>query len=375
MAKSRKFFDESTEQSKIKAEIVAKYFWAWANAIKRTAEKRNTNIAYIDLFAGPGRYKDGAKSTPILVLERAVADPFMQKRLVTLFNDKSPEFSSDLVAAIKDVPGIENLQHQPDVSTSDVGTEIVKMFQEMNLVPTLFFVDPWGYKGLSLQLIGSVLKDWGCDCIVFFNYNRINMGLNNDIVQEHMNELFGEERANELRNRLEGLEPEEREYEILEAITQALQELGGEYVLPFTFKRETGERTSHNLIFVSKHVLGYTIMKSIMASYSSQSPQGVPSFGYSPATERQPLLFELSRPLDDLCEMLLSDFAGKTLTMQLVFDRHHIGKPFIESNYKDALNHLESEGKIVADPPADKRVKRKGKVTFAGRVKVTFPER
>ncbi len=375
MGKNKKFFDELKEQSKIKAEIVSKYFWAWAKVIKKTVEKKNTNIAYIDLFAGPGRYKDGAKSTPILVLERAVDDPFMQERLVTIFNDKSPEYSSDLIEAIREVPGIENLQHTPRVITSDVGTEIVEMFQEMNLVPTLFFVDPWGYKGLSLQLIGSVLKNWGCDCIVFFNYNRINMGLNNHIVRDHMNALFGMKRAEELRNRLEGIEPVEREYEILEAITQSLQELGGKYVLPFTFKRENGERTSHYLIFVSKHIRGYTIMKSIMAGYSSQTHQGVPSFGYSPATERQPLLFELSRPLDDLCEMLLHDFAGQTLTMHQVFEKHNVGKPFIESNYKDALNHLEEEGKIVANPPADQRVKRKGKVTFAGHVKVTFPER
>ena len=69
----------------------------------------------------------------------------------------------------------------------EVGKEIVKMFEQMRLVPTLFFVDPWGYKGLSLSLINSVLKNWGCDCIIFFNYNRINMGLHNEAVEEHMN--------------------------------------------------------------------------------------------------------------------------------------------------------------------------------------------
>src|SRR5207248_10024637 len=41
---------------------------------------------------------------------------------------------------------------------------------------TFLFVDPFGYKGLSLQLVNSVIKDWGCDCVFFFNYNRISMG-------------------------------------------------------------------------------------------------------------------------------------------------------------------------------------------------------
>ena len=53
------FFDEQTEQSLVKATIVAKYFDAWASVIVNT-QKRNPHqpqkIAYIDLFAGPGRY-------------------------------------------------------------------------------------------------------------------------------------------------------------------------------------------------------------------------------------------------------------------------------------------------------------------------------
>jgi len=40
---------------------------------------------------------------------------------------------------------------------------------------------------------------------------------------------------------------------------------------------------------------------------------------------------------------------------------------------EDALSRLEGEGKIVANPPANKRRKRGGKVTFADNVRVTFP--
>jgi len=47
--------------------------------------------------------------------------------------------------------------------------------------------------------IGSSIMSWGCDCIFFFNYNRINMGLHNQAVEEHMNSLFGRERVDNLR--------------------------------------------------------------------------------------------------------------------------------------------------------------------------------
>ena len=64
---SNSFFDEFHEQSQVKAAIVAKYFWAWAKVIIPSQKRRGNKIAYIDLFAGPGRYKDGTRSTQLLI--------------------------------------------------------------------------------------------------------------------------------------------------------------------------------------------------------------------------------------------------------------------------------------------------------------------
>ena len=371
------FFDEQKEQSLIKARIVEKYFWVWAKVVIPTVKKSapEPRISYIDLFAGAGRYKDGSKSTPVKVLETAIADPDMRNMLVSIFNDADTENVNSLQQAIDLIPGVENLKYRPQILNHEVGDNVVKTFQERRFVPTLFFVDPWGYKGLSLQLINSVVKDWGCDCIFFFNYNRINMGLGNDAVKEHMNALFGQARADQVRETLKTLSPQERELSVVESICEALKEMGGQYVLPFRFRHEIGNRTSHHLIFVSKHVKGYEIMKEIMAKESSEQMQGVPSFEYNPATLQQPLLFELTRPLDELESMLLDKFSGRSMTMKEVYDQHHVGKPYISKNYKTALGNLEAQNKIVADPPANNRRKMKGEVTFADSVKVMFPAR
>lgn len=365
------FFDEATEQSRIKATIVKDYFWAWARVILPTVKKQAGRIAYIDLFAGPGRYKDGTKSTPLLILETAIADTDMRQRLVTLFNDADRENARALEKGIAALPGINKLKHKPQVESNEVGDEIVKSFERMNLIPTFFFVDPWGYKGLSLGLVNSVLKNWGCDCVFFFNYNRINMGLGNDAVEEHIDVLFGKQRARRLRKRLAGLPPYERETAIVESLSRSLRELGAEYVLPFCFKDERGIRTSHHLVFATKHPLGYRIMKEIMARQSSEEHQGVASFGYCPASAIHPMLFELTRPLDDLEGMLLKEFRGQTLTTEQIYERHNVGRPYIMKNYKAILLRMEEQGSVKADPPVDER--RKG--TFADHVLVTFPKR
>jgi hypothetical protein len=50
-----------------------------------------------------------------------------------------------------------------------------------------------------------------------------------------------------------------------------------------------------------------------------------------------------------------------------------VDKPFIETNYKRVLAKLEADGQVVADPPAAKRRKFKGEVTFGDDVWVAFP--
>lgn len=369
-----RFFDESRDQSRIKSRIVAKYFWAWAKVIIPAAKARENRIAYVDLFSGPGSYADGTPSTPIIVLRTALKDPDLRGMLVTVFNDKTPGFASSLRETINAIPGIENLKYRPRVESEEVGQEIVELFNRTKLVPTLLFVDPWGYKGLSVALITSVLQNWGCDCIFFFNYNRINPGLNNEAVRELMDELFGKERANLIREKLSGLDPDERETLIIEELSNAIRDSGVKYILPFTFKSEKGTRTKHHLVFASKDFKGYEIMKQIMAKESSEQDQGVASFAYSTVSKLYQTQFEFSRPLSDLEEMLLTEFAGQQLTMCETYERHNVGRPYIKSNYKKVLIQMEAAKKITADPPGEQRPKKKGEWTFADDVIVTFPK-
>lgn len=184
---SKDFFEEPLEQSKVKSQIVSEYFQAWAKIILSNTQG---DAAYIDLFSGPGRYKDGAESTPILVLKAVIANDNIRNRLVSIFTDKRKDHSDFLWKEVAKLPGIKTLKHPPQIAQKEVGEDIVKILNEMKLIPSLVFLDPCGYKGLSLELINSVIKDWACECIFFFNYNQINAGIHNDSVEEHINRIF-----------------------------------------------------------------------------------------------------------------------------------------------------------------------------------------
>lgn len=368
------FFEISKEQSRVKSLIVSKYFEAWANVMMSVQDSQKGRdghqIQYLDLFAGPGSYEDGTKSTPLLILEKAIAHDKLRDRLITIFNDKDENNSKSLEAAINEIPGIETLRHKPEIHNHEIGAGISQIFEKARSIPTFFFVDPWGYKGLSLNLVDSVLEGWGCDCIFFFNYNRISMGIANELVDEHMNALFGEMRAELLREKLAGLAPSARELTIVEELCQAIKATGKRYVLPFRFKNDSGARTSHHLIFVSKGFLGYQIMKDVMAKESSSVNQGVASFEYNPADKRYQFLSLFDRPLDELEEDLLKQFAGRTATVDEIYEEHSVDTPYLKRNYKDALLSLEAKGKISTESPPRRR-----KGTFSNKVKAIFPDR
>ena len=244
------FFDEQTEQSAVKSEIVAKYFWAWATVMKSRVKQYGNRIAYIDLYSGPGTYRDGSKSTPVKVLERAIKDPLMRNILVTVFNDADPEKVKSLQECISQIPDVNTLVNKPFYLNRIVDDDFADLFERITM-PTLYFLDPWGYKGLSLKLIGYSIHNWGCECIIFFNYNRISISINNSKVIDHMNALFGYKRAEMLRNKVETLSAYEKEVTIVNAISEALKETGAQFTLEFPFKDITGKHTSHYLIFAT----------------------------------------------------------------------------------------------------------------------------
>jgi three-Cys-motif partner protein len=382
MGTNSDFFGEQREQSTVKSAIVEAYFVRWAQIMIAVQDRADLEplvdhdhrIGYVDLFAGPGRFDDGKVSTPIRLLELAASHPKIAKRLVARLNDRDNAHCESLQCLIDDSLSLKQLTHRPVVTCSDAVSSSIDLLRQLRGIPTLAFIDPWGYKGLSRELIDAALQDWGCDCIFFFNYNRVNAGLANDSVKALMDGLFGASEAEALRKRLEPLSPAQREAAIVTALSESLQKRGRRFVLPFCFKTAGGTRTSHHLILVTKHFRGYEVMKEIMHQNSNVTEgQGVASFTFSPGAEKQGLLFELNRPLDDLRDLLLSEFRGQTLSMSQLYEQHSVGRPYVRRHYRDALLQLEAQGLVTV---GGRKLNKAGEPIVRGfpeHLAVTFP--
>ena len=142
--RNNSFYDKPTEQSQVKARIIEKYFWAWAKVVIPWAKRGKNRIGYVDLFAGPGGYKDGTKSTPLLVLKKAAEDEDIRNMLVSVFNDVNPDHAQSLQDAIDSSPVIGTLNRKPIVRSMEVGVEMTQVLEHVRTIPTLFFCRPMG---------------------------------------------------------------------------------------------------------------------------------------------------------------------------------------------------------------------------------------
>jgi three-Cys-motif partner protein len=359
------FFDHQSPESATKTDIVANFFPAWLNIIGRTARG---SLAYMELFAGPGKYADGTKSTPILVLESILASPHSSRFRVVL-NEMKSRAADLLEANVKALPGIDRLREPPIIRREEIDREkAISFLHYLDNFPAVLFVDPFGYKGVSRQLFAQFMRGgWGRDAILFFNYKRINAALSNPEFTEHMEAIFGADRAATLWDTLAPLQSEEREQHVHAALEEAFHEAGVNFIQRYDF-----EKRHDSLVFMSQSEKGLRVMKTVMQKRSRSDDDGVPSFSFARPAPRQ-MNLQLFGPqrsqLDDLRDSLLTAFDGRTVTFEELVREHHPGTRYVDRNYRQVLLEMESRSEITTSPSK----RRTG--TFGPNVKITFPRK
>lgn len=346
------FFDEQTQQSRIKSRIIIGYFIAWSRIIKG---KWQGTIGYIDLFSGPGRYEDGTPSVPMLLLEEILKDPSLAKRMRLVFNDSNADNIAKLRENLKSIKGSELVFDRIKFLNKTIDANTWKDIQIDQTVPVFSFIDPFGYKGLTTLLINRLIESNGSDCVFFFNYNRINMALSsNTYFDDHLAMIFGVEGTQALKDKLSRVASDKREEIVVEALVDKLKENKARHVLSYKFYCKEMRRTSHYLIFVTKHDLGCRIMKGIMANQSYKDADGVATFELKDRTNfssqsEQLNLFD--RPLDGLCSELVQKFSGERINIGLLCTSitQDDSNQFVEKNVKDALRRLEEQGVVIVE--------------------------
>jgi three-Cys-motif partner protein len=239
------FYEVQTQSSLIKAKIVSQYFPQYCKILLK---KKQKEIWFLDLFSGPGKYKDGNDSTPLLVASICANDKALKPKVRLLFNDK--HFIGELKTNFENQFPKNTFDLAPRFADKTIGEdEAIKRFLEKDLPtpnphPTLLFFDPWGYKGIDSKVLAKFLLGWGNEIFLFVNIKRIHAAIENDKFDELMTSLFPT-RIDQLRK--------DRKYEatVYDRLNLIMENLAGEFVdsvngklyhCSFNFKRRTARQ-------------------------------------------------------------------------------------------------------------------------------------
>lgn len=318
---------------------------------------RCESLTYLDLFSGRGEYKDGTPSTPLLILDslKELNSSSIFRKLQIYFCEHEKSLHAVLKNRVTTHEAFQLFTNEPKIEHTKVTGQILSEFMLGDCTYT--FVDPFGYRGVTLKLLSLVIKNWGSDCVFYLSVSGIRRNVRLAKQAPYLTSLFGQEGFETLRNHVEKkLKTPPFHKLVIEKMTEALNKRQKTYVLPFEVEFSSKKGVSYYLVFLTKHHLGFKIMKDVMAAQSQTDIDGLPYYRFREASQVE---LPLYRRMDQLKADIMNDFGGQSMQADSFFVECH-KKSYLapEKLIRKALVELEFEAKLAV--PVDGKARLTG---------------
>lgn len=169
MRKPAKFFDEKKTWSLMKDRILGWYLVPYVSKVKRFAK----TVVVVDGFAGYGIYEDGSEGSPLIICR--VLDELKKAQgadVLGIFIEKDPTCFTELEKNLRSYrdSGLAVTLH------GDFKTVAPRVAALVSESPTLFYIDPFGIKGLEFDRLEKILRKVhtsSTEVLVNFSYKAL----------------------------------------------------------------------------------------------------------------------------------------------------------------------------------------------------------
>jgi three-Cys-motif partner protein len=339
--------------TRAKHEILKRYLEAWTAILGGSGFPV---IAYVDGFAGPGRYAGGEDGSPVIALKAALQHrERIRAELRFLFIEEKPKRARCLEQVLSEMPLPKNFRFKVVP-----GATFEKAFRDTfldpyqkrgkRLPPSFLFIDPFGWTGAPFALVKEVLSQPSCEVLINFMYEEINRFIALPHQAANFDALFG---TDEWRPAGAMTKPAERNRFLHDLYLRQLRGAArAKYVRSFEMRNDR-DVTDYFLFFATNNAKGMSRMKDAMWKVD---PSG--ELRFSDATDpRQTLLFDAEPDLAALERGILSAFVGPETTVGEIEQFVLADTPFRETHCKRVLAQLEraTPQRLVALNPRPRR--------------------
>lgn len=253
--------------------VLESYLKAWFPIMAR----RNPRILFIDGFAGPGEYLGGEEGSPIIAMRawaEHVARPKIKSEVIFVFIEGKVERVRHLERLVDrgdpKLPETAEVHVWPGTFDS-LMTEALDELDEQKrrMAPALVMMDPFGVKGIPIDVIERILGNEKCEVYVTFMWEAINRHIGAPEFEGHLTQLFGTDGWKDAIL----LEGRERKLFLHRLYRRQLKAHGAGQVVSFHLLK--GKRLKYSIFFGTGHTLGSDRMK---AAIWKADPSGDYSF-------------------------------------------------------------------------------------------------
>lgn len=350
------FFGGLKSHSHAKVQLLEKYIEPW---IRKVTLGLNSKCLICDTFAGEGFYDDGTAGSPIIIIKSALnylRQPLSKHEEVNLVFIEAEEKSYKKLKS--NVEKFLNCELEDNVFNSVCnnlkililnakhGELLEKLLSSVdNLIPSLFFIDPFGFKDINHEQLNNLLKKYNsCEIILNFMYEEFNRFKSGANIEETLTSFFGSD-TSVFKEKTKNMNARDRRNFIINEYKNNFMKNGVKFTLDFDIQKDDSAAYKMALVFASNNVKGFNVMKSTMLNLSKNI-----YFEYKTHEQNEPTIFsghELDMAISEMANIMLNDLIGKRLTRLKVdsYCRYHNIIP--EDMAVKILKRLSSENKII----------------------------
>lgn len=350
------------EHTAAKHEVYQKYLTPWTYKLTYLNEQRgrHNKIRIVDCFAGRGSYVEAVDcegvtmenintpadipGSPQIILDRVTSHSDQFDEAECIFIEYNDDNFNELEDNLDSTTGIaDNVNYQCIRGAfQDKVLDVVEATDGSDC-PTLFLIDPFGFKSLDYDVITEIGSTPQFEFLITFMSRDINRFFEVEYHEDAIKQVFG---SSSFREEVEKHSPENWE-SLVEYYTNRLESNGPKYTFEYLITEPDTRQTVYYLVFGSNHPNGLKTMREVMHNC------GTGNFGYAPKhpehDRKQTGLSGFGSGADHTKRFLLNNFEDYRIEFgNLVEKCSQIRKyeDAVEKDYRQAIKELEHEGKV-----------------------------
>ena len=333
--------------------VLAEYLKAWFPILGMG--NAHSRIVFVDGFAGPGEYADGEEGSPVVamrVLAEHAATERIKAEVVFVFVEERPDRAKHLQGLVDQwcvkLPSRSEIQVLPDAfETVMHGVREDLKASKARMAPALVMADPFGVKGIPLEVFRGILDNEGCEVYVSFMWEGMNRFLVAPEFEDSLDEMFGTVDWRQAKD----LDGDERRSYLYNLYRTQLKEAGANHVIHFHLYK--GNRLKYSVFFATGHSLGSDRMKRAIWKVA---PFG--DFSFKGGESDQLVMLGVAEPdftvLADALHCRFHDAGWVSMSDVVEFVRSD-ATIFHEGHLRRQLKSMEKEGRLDVDPTRTRR--------------------